>query len=445
MGSVPGEPTAVTAQTTLAVGGERQVPVPDPVARDYLLLALRLDQHMPGPRRRLLRPGRPQGAGRPRAASRAHGRLARMRPRSSSGSTREVAEPDRRDWLTGQVVALRAQAEVASGVDRCRTWSSSSSCSRWTPVRRDEALFDEAAAEIERLLARRWPARRSARGLGRAARGPAATGCPPSSTGSWGASAIRPRPRSACPTATTSAIQLVRRPAVDRLQLVRRRPSVAVRPQPGPADPRRRSWCTSPPTRRIPGHHLEHAWKEAELVTAREPDGGEHPPDQHAGVPDQRGPRRSGLGVRRPGGRRDRPARGAVRSGRPAVRRRSGSGPRRRGTDGRARGAPATAQREPGQRRAHAPRRRPGSRRGPGLARAGRAVRSGGRGEAPRVHRAPDSGGRTCSSTTRARRCSGGGSMRCRNRKEPPGSGGSSASSWVRRRSPPRSSATAPS
>ena len=34
--------------TTLAAGGQREIPVPDPVARDYLLLALRLDQHVPG-------------------------------------------------------------------------------------------------------------------------------------------------------------------------------------------------------------------------------------------------------------------------------------------------------------------------------------------------------------------------------------------------------------
>ena len=34
--------------TALAVGGARQVPIPDPIARDYLLLALRLDQHVPG-------------------------------------------------------------------------------------------------------------------------------------------------------------------------------------------------------------------------------------------------------------------------------------------------------------------------------------------------------------------------------------------------------------
>ena len=33
---------------TLAMGGTRTVPVPDAVARDYLLLSLRLDQHIPG-------------------------------------------------------------------------------------------------------------------------------------------------------------------------------------------------------------------------------------------------------------------------------------------------------------------------------------------------------------------------------------------------------------
>ena len=31
-----------------AVGGTRMVPAPDPVARDYILLALRLEQHIPG-------------------------------------------------------------------------------------------------------------------------------------------------------------------------------------------------------------------------------------------------------------------------------------------------------------------------------------------------------------------------------------------------------------
>jgi hypothetical protein len=39
----------VSLRTTVpAVGGERRVPEPDPIARDYLLLALRIDQRNPG-------------------------------------------------------------------------------------------------------------------------------------------------------------------------------------------------------------------------------------------------------------------------------------------------------------------------------------------------------------------------------------------------------------
>ena len=40
----------MTAGRTLvpAVGGTRQVPAPDPIAEDYILLGLRLDQRIPG-------------------------------------------------------------------------------------------------------------------------------------------------------------------------------------------------------------------------------------------------------------------------------------------------------------------------------------------------------------------------------------------------------------
>ncbi len=38
----------MTAARVPAVGGTRDVPAPDDVARDYLLLGLRLDQHLPG-------------------------------------------------------------------------------------------------------------------------------------------------------------------------------------------------------------------------------------------------------------------------------------------------------------------------------------------------------------------------------------------------------------
>ncbi len=40
----------MTAERTLvpAVGGTRKVPAPDPIATEYLLLGLRLDQRIPG-------------------------------------------------------------------------------------------------------------------------------------------------------------------------------------------------------------------------------------------------------------------------------------------------------------------------------------------------------------------------------------------------------------
>ena len=42
------EDAAVTRELVPAVGGVRTVPAPDAVARDYILLALRLDQHITG-------------------------------------------------------------------------------------------------------------------------------------------------------------------------------------------------------------------------------------------------------------------------------------------------------------------------------------------------------------------------------------------------------------
>ena len=50
MTDATGEPPIATAgrASVAAMGGTRQVPAPDPIATDYLLLALRLDQRIPG-------------------------------------------------------------------------------------------------------------------------------------------------------------------------------------------------------------------------------------------------------------------------------------------------------------------------------------------------------------------------------------------------------------
>ena len=143
------------APTTLAVGGQRSVPVPDPIARDYLLLALRLDQQSPGLVDGYFGP----------ADLKAQVDIEQLRPAGELAEDAasllerlagEASEPDRQDWLTHQVVALRSQAEVLAGanlpyLDHVRLLFA------WTPERRDEALFDRAAGELDVLLPGQQP------------------------------------------------------------------------------------------------------------------------------------------------------------------------------------------------------------------------------------------------------------------------------------------------
>ena len=106
---------AVTADRRVpAVGGTRTVPEPDAIARDYLLLGLRLDQQVPGLIDAYYGP----------ASLKAE---VEIEPKRSAASLREDAAslrarvadeidaPDRRTWLTAQLVALEAQASVLAG------------------------------------------------------------------------------------------------------------------------------------------------------------------------------------------------------------------------------------------------------------------------------------------------------------------------------------------
>jgi hypothetical protein len=136
--------------TTTAVGGHRQVPVPDPVARDYLLLALRLDQHIPGfvdayfgPADLKSRADIEELEPPKRLVADAEALLERI--------ATDVAAPERRDWLTAQAIAFQTHAEALAGhglpyldhVERCFAWK---------PIRRDESVFEEAAAAVDTLL-----------------------------------------------------------------------------------------------------------------------------------------------------------------------------------------------------------------------------------------------------------------------------------------------------
>jgi hypothetical protein len=135
---------------TLAAGGERQVPQPDPLARDYLLLALRLDQHVPGlvdgyygPADLKARVDIEQLASPARLADDAAALVERLPD--------EIADEQRRDWLHAQLVAVGTQAAALAG-EPLPYLGHVSRCLGWTPRRRADALFDAASADIDRIL-----------------------------------------------------------------------------------------------------------------------------------------------------------------------------------------------------------------------------------------------------------------------------------------------------
>lgn len=133
-----------------AVGGTRTVPPPDPIARGYLLLALRLDQHVPGLVDGYFGPAELKAivdTEQLRSPARLRDDAASLRDRLAG----EVAEADRRDWLAAQLVALETQAAALAGkplpyldhVARCFSFA---------PQRRPDAQFHAAAAALDDLL-----------------------------------------------------------------------------------------------------------------------------------------------------------------------------------------------------------------------------------------------------------------------------------------------------
>ena len=133
-----------------AVGGGRTVPAPDPIARDYLLLALRLDQHVPGLVDGYFGP----------ASLKAEVDLEAQRPparlRDDAAALGERVEQElepgaRRTWLAAQLVALETQAAALAGSSLPYV-EHVTRCFDWTPVRRGDAAFDAAAARLDTAL-----------------------------------------------------------------------------------------------------------------------------------------------------------------------------------------------------------------------------------------------------------------------------------------------------
>jgi hypothetical protein len=133
-----------------AVGGMRTIPAPDPIARDYLLLALRLDQHIPGLVDGYFGPADLKAqveTGQFRSPARLRDDAAALRARLAT----EVADHDRRAWLDVQLIALETQAAALAG-ETLPYLEHVARCFAYAPLRIPEARFEAAAAAIEAAL-----------------------------------------------------------------------------------------------------------------------------------------------------------------------------------------------------------------------------------------------------------------------------------------------------
>lgn len=133
-----------------AMGGTRLVPEPDPIAADYLFLALRLDQRIPGLVDGYFGPAALKAQvdmEQLRAPARLRADAVALRARVAD----EVAEPDRRAWLDAQLVALEAQAAALAG-DTLPYAEHVARCMGFAPPRHDDTALHAARAAIDALL-----------------------------------------------------------------------------------------------------------------------------------------------------------------------------------------------------------------------------------------------------------------------------------------------------
>jgi hypothetical protein len=136
--------------TVPAVGGIRQVPAPDPIARDYILLGLRIEQHQPGYVDGYYGPAELKAiveTEQLRSPARLREDAIALRERLVA----EVPEPDRRGWLDVQLVALEATAAELAG-DHRPYLELVERCFAYRPARRPDTEFRSAAERIDELL-----------------------------------------------------------------------------------------------------------------------------------------------------------------------------------------------------------------------------------------------------------------------------------------------------
>lgn len=259
---VPASSTPAPGAPVPAVGGTRTVPAPDPIAREYLLLGLRLDQRIPGLVDGYFGPADLKAQvdmEQPRTPARLREDAATLRARLPA----EVEAPDRRAWLDAQLIALETQAAALSG-DVVPYLEYVARSFGYAPRRRPDTEFEMAAEALDRLLP--------------------GSGSLTDRLDAWDTQFVIARDRvadSACWLAErfrARAASLFGLPNGEdlRISLVTGQPWSAYNWYDGG----RRSRVdinTDLPNRApelvnlmaheaYPGHHLEHAWKEADLV-----------------------------------------------------------------------------------------------------------------------------------------------------------------------------------
>ena len=140
----------MTTDRTPAVGGVRQVPVPDPIARDYLLLALRLDHHVPGTVDGYFGPASLK-AQTDMEQLRQPARLVEDAVALRERLPGEVDDAARRHWLELQLVALETLARTRAG-ESVPYLEQVTRCFAFTPSRRPDDRIEAAAAALDGLL-----------------------------------------------------------------------------------------------------------------------------------------------------------------------------------------------------------------------------------------------------------------------------------------------------
>ena len=126
------------------------MPAPDPIARDYLLLALRVGKALPGVVDAYFGPAELKA----QVEAESPCTAARLREDASALEARvlrEVGDPDRRRWLQAQLVAFEAQALMLAGDPL--PYSDYVACLfDLEPEHTPESVFESAADELTRLV-----------------------------------------------------------------------------------------------------------------------------------------------------------------------------------------------------------------------------------------------------------------------------------------------------